>query len=125
MRLVATSLSALVLLGFASIDAAMAQTWTGRATPNISNGADKSSKQCGPVNYTLVKDGSQIKIHLDFAELSRDITATAGADGAFSTTYLNVKGNTIHVFGTITGDSGKFNIAPTALCGYKDIPLAH
>jgi Flp pilus assembly secretin CpaC len=125
MRPIAGLFLALVLLAAAGAGDANAETWTGRATPNISHGSDKASKQCGPVNFTLVKDGTKIRLHLDFAEVSRDLTAELSAAGNFATTYLNVKGNTIHVFGNIAGDSGEFNIEPEQLCGYKEIPLAH
>ncbi|HXQ42071.1 MAG TPA: hypothetical protein VN821_12435 [Candidatus Udaeobacter sp.] len=125
MRVVSASLLAFVLFAFCGIGTATAQTWTGRATPNMSNGMDKANKQCGPVNYTVVRDGTKINIHLDYATISRDLSADQAADGSFSTTYVNINGNTIPVFGKIAGDSGEFNIAPAALCGYKDIPLKH
>jgi hypothetical protein len=49
----------------------------------------------------------------------------SAADGSFATSYVNMKGNTIPVFGKITGDSGEFSIAPSEPCGYKDISLTH
>jgi hypothetical protein len=125
MRVVSASLSAFVLFAFCGIGAATAETWTGRVAPNRSNGSDKATKQCGPVNYTVVQDGTKISIHLDYGMISRDIAAEQSADGSFSATYVNMKGNTIPVFGKITGDSGEFNIAPNDPCGYKDIPLSH
>jgi hypothetical protein len=125
MRVVSASLVVIVFLAFCGIGAATAETWTGRATPNRSNGSDKSTKQCGPVNYTVVQDGTKISIHLDYGIISRDLSADQSADGSFSTTYVNMKGNTIAVFGKITGDSGEFNIAPNDPCGYKGIPLSH
>ena len=125
MRIVSAGLLAILLFAFCGIGAATAETWTGRATPNRSNGMDKASSQCGPVNYTIVQDGTKISIHLDYGIISRDLSADQAADGSFSTTYVNMKGNTIPVFGKITGDSGEFNIAPTAPCGYKGIPLSH
>lgn len=57
--------------------------------------------------------------------ISRDLSANQSVDGSFSTSNVNMKGNTIVVFGKITGDSGEFNIAPKEPCGYKDIPLSH
>jgi hypothetical protein len=125
MRIVSAVLLALVLFAFCGVSAATAETWSGRATPNRNNGMDKSTAQCGPVNYTVVQDGTKISIHLDYGIISRDLSADQSADGSFSTTYVNMKGNTIPVFGKITGDSGEFNIAPTAPCGYKNIPLSH
>jgi len=125
MRAISAALLAFVLFAFCGVGAATAETWSGRADPNRSNGMDKSIKQCGPVNYTVVQDGTKISIHLDYGIISRDISANQSADGSFSTTYVNMKGNTIAVFGKITGDSGEFNIAPNEPCGYKDIPLGH
>jgi hypothetical protein len=125
MRVVSASLLTCVLFAFCGVGTATAETWSGRATPNRSNGSDKSTKQCGPVNYTVVQDGTKISIHLDYGIISRDLSADQSADGSFSTTYVNMKGNTIAVFGKITGDSGEFNIAPNDPCGYKGIPLAH
>ena len=125
MRLVSAGLLILVLFAFCGVGTASAETWTGRAAPTRSNGSDKATKQCGPVNYTVVQDGTKISIHLDYGMISRDLSANQAADGSFSTTYVNMKGNTIPVFGKITGDSGEFNIAPSEPCGYKDIPLSH
>jgi len=126
MRVVSASLLAFVLFAFCGVGAARAETWSGRATPNNGNsGMDKASKQCGPVKYTVIQDGTKISIHLDYGTISRDLSANQSADGSFSITYVNIKGNTIPVFGKITGDSGEFNIAPNEPCGYKDIPLSH
>ncbi len=125
MRALSASLLAFVLFAFCGIGAATAETWSGRATPNRSNGSDKATKQCGPVNYTVIQEGTKISLHLDYGTISRDLSANQSADGSFSTTYVNIRGNTIPVFGKITGDSGEFNIAPNEPCGYKDIPLSH
>ena len=124
MRVLSASLLAFVFLAICGTGAT-AETWSGRATPNRSNGMDKSTAQCGPVNYTVVQDGAKISIHLDYGIISLDLSANQSADGSFSTSYVNMKGNIIVVFGKITGDRGEFNIAPKEPCGYKDIPLSH